>query len=80
MKGFLGILDQQLAIQNAQSDNTRFILMALKELSDGDSEKIKAILQLKNIKSLLSLTTRGTDKVPLLAYQIIANLTFGSPD
>jgi len=61
-------LDEQLALQSATNDNTRLIAMALKELSDGDEDKIQGVLDMKNIKLLISLATRSANSVPLLIY------------
>jgi hypothetical protein len=70
IRAFLPILDEQLALQSATNDNTRFIAMALKELSDGDGDedKIQGILDMKNFKLLISLATRSANSVPLLIY------------
>lgn len=61
-------MDEQLALQSATNDNTRLIAMALKELSDGDEDKIQGVLDMKNIKLLISLATRSANSVPLLIY------------
>lgn len=42
--------------------------MALKELSNGDEDKIQGVLDMKNIKLLISLATRSVNSVPLLIY------------
>jgi len=42
--------------------------MALKEFSDGDEDKIQGVLDMKNIKLLISLATRSANSVPLLIY------------
>ncbi|EAR88552.2 importin subunit alpha, putative (macronuclear) [Tetrahymena thermophila SB210] len=80
IRGFIPILDEQLGLQGQSQENIKYITFALKNLSEGDEDKIQQILQMKNIKKLLYLSSKGQDKVPQNIYQIITNLTFGNVD
>ncbi|KAL4487870.1 hypothetical protein ABPG72_022730 [Tetrahymena utriculariae] len=77
---FVPILDEQLGLQSQSQENIKYITFALKNLSQGDEDKIQQILSMKNIKKLLQLSSKGLDKVPQNIYQIITNLTFGNSD